>query len=399
MRTLPALPAAGGALLPPRAAGADGRGRGAAGDALHWDTPQWCEDDGGWSSERIVEDFADYADAVFAALGDLVPTWITINEPWVTANFGYGTGVFAPGKKDTDGRATYRVAHHQLLAHAAACRLYRSKYRSQGGRIGIALNGMYFTPLNPGDQGDCDAAQRANEFELGWFADPLYFGDYPQVMKDQAGDRLPTFSSEQKQALADAKPDFFALNHYTSNTVTAPAGAPEEAESPGAVKSYFADVGVAAQPVAGAPQADPPWLQLVPWGLRNQLVWIHDRYGGPKILITENGCACPGEASWSAEAEKRDVFRQRQITSYLNAVWEAVNHYGCDVIGYTYWSLMDNFEWADGYNYRFGLVRVDFSSPSKVRTEKDSFHLYAGISATNAVRLSPAGGPKPQWRR
>mmetsp|Transcript_10695 Transcript_10695/g.25363 ORF Transcript_10695/g.25363 Transcript_10695/m.25363 type:complete len:137 (-) Transcript_10695:238-648(-) len=133
--------------------------------------------------------------------------------------------------------------------------------------------------------------------------------------------------------------------------------------------------------------------------MRNVLVWIHDRYEGPEILITENGCACPNEGSWQGPQRLQDKFRERQVTSYINAVWEAINNYGVNVTGYTYWSLLDNFEWADGYKYRFGLVRVDFNTKSKVRELKSSFNTFRAISSANAVEEEPVGGPAPYCRR
>jgi len=367
---------------------------------FHWDTPQWCQEEyGGWKSPHIIEDFMEFAEAVFSTLAHRVPYWITLNEPWITANFGYGTGTFAPGEKDTDGRKSYLVAHHQLLAHAAACQLFRAKYNpEEDSQIGIALNCLYHAPANPRSASDKEAAQRGNEFELGWFADPLYFGDYPKVMRERAGRRMPVFSADDKKLLKAGRPDFFALNHYTSRLCSNAPGFPLSSK-PGEPPSYFSDAGVAVKDVWMAAKADPEWLHMVPWGLRDVLVWIHDRYGAPKIMITENGCACPNESNWQQSSQANDVFRQKQILSYINATWEAINVYGVDVIGYTYWSLLDNFEWADGYKYRFGLVHVDYDTPGKVRQLKDSFKLYQEISDSNSVAVAPVHGPAPYWPR
>ncbi|KAG2386432.1 hypothetical protein C9374_002878 [Naegleria lovaniensis] len=207
---------------------------------FHWDYPQYLESVfGGWLNKNVsISAFCDYADLCFQLFGDRVKLWITLNEPWVVAWLGYGVGVNAPGIRTPDksenndssvnsrtyGNSStepYLAAHHQLLAHAHAVKIYRSKYQSiQQGKIGIALNSNYNEPLNENDPLDIEAAERQQLFDLGWFADPIVFGDYPQVMKDLVGkERLPEFTIEEQQILAKSF-DFIGLNHYTSRYVS-----------------------------------------------------------------------------------------------------------------------------------------------------------------------------------
>ncbi|XP_020111669.1 beta-glucosidase 12-like isoform X2 [Ananas comosus] len=193
---------------------------------FHWDLPQALEDKyGGFLSNRIIEDYVDYAEVCFKEFGDRVKHWITFNEPWSFCSFGYASGTSAPGRcspwagnctAGDSGREPYTVCHNQLLAHASAVKVYKNKYQgTQKGKIGITLVSHWFIPYSD-SKPDQDAAQRSLDFMYGWFMDPLTRGDYPFSMKAIVGNRLPKFT-EQQSELIKGSYDFIGLNYYTTN--------------------------------------------------------------------------------------------------------------------------------------------------------------------------------------
>ncbi|CAM9742705.1 unnamed protein product, partial [Hapterophycus canaliculatus] len=212
----------------------------------HWDLPQALEDKyGGWLNTSIVPAFEAYADTCFKEYGHKVKKWLTINEPWSFIQHGYSSGMHAPGRcsdrrgKDiapltactcTETRGAgrticeegdsftepYIAGHNVLNAHAKAVSTYRTKYKAeQRGIIGITLNCDWAMPLDPDSEEDKATAERFVVHQLAWWADPIYFGDYPQAMRDRIGERLPTFTEEESALLAGSN-DFFGLNHYTA---------------------------------------------------------------------------------------------------------------------------------------------------------------------------------------
>lgn len=297
---------------------------------FHWDTPQVLEDRfGGWLDERTAQAFADYARLAFATFGDRVRHWITINEPWTVAVNGYSTGIHAPGHSSSD--APYRVAHNLLRAHALATRVYRNEFQSQQkGVIGMAHSGDFRYNANNDD--DSNAAERAMLFQFGWFVDPILLGDYPNVMKERLGGRLPTITEEERNLFLSASTDFLGLNYYSSLMASTPE---KEANYSG----YWADIHVDFS-------TKPEWSQnfmgwsVVPDGLREMLSWIHKRYHGPTIYITENGSCEDDEPNVSAgiEDEKRRWYVQEHVRACSKAIEEGVK-----LAGYFVWSLMDNF--------------------------------------------------------
>ncbi|KAM1174463.1 hypothetical protein EV2_027757 [Malus domestica] len=173
---------------------------------------------GGWLNKQIVEYFSVYADTCFASFGDRVKDWITFNEPYQTAINGYGVGRFAPGRHECSSTEPFWVAHHQLLAHAAAVSIYRSKYKDkQGGQVGLVVD-CEWAEANSDTIEDKVAAARRLDFQLGWYLDPIYHGEYPKVMRERLGDRLPIFSEKDKELLKNSV-DFIGLNHYTSRFI------------------------------------------------------------------------------------------------------------------------------------------------------------------------------------
>ncbi len=324
----------------------------------HWDLPQALqEQEQGWLNPVITDRFADYAAVCFEHFGDRVKHWITINEAWVVAILGYGQGVFAPGR--TSNTEPYQVAHHLLVAHAKAVDVYRREFQSQqGGMIGITNNCDWREPKTD-STADREAAQRALEFFLAWFADPIYLGDYPASMREYVADRLPEFTDAER-ALVKGSSDFFGLNHYT--TMYASQSGDQVQES-----AVYGNGGLSEDQQIDL-SVDPEWQKttmqwaVVPWGCRKLLHWISDRYDNPPIYITENGCAYDDHP---VDGEVNDQARIEYYAAYLAECAQAMEQ-GVDLRGYFAWSMLDNFEWASGYGQRFGLHYVDFDTMERI---------------------------------
>ncbi|MCB0685965.1 MAG: beta-glucosidase [Saprospiraceae bacterium] len=324
----------------------------------HWDLPLALQlEKDGWLHPDIANYFADYAAVCFDAFGDRVKNWITINEPWVVAMLGYGQGVFAPGR--TSNAEPYMAAHHLLRAHAYAVDVYRRSFLpQQKGRIGITSNCDWREPLTS-SQADHDAAERALDFFLGWFADPIYHGDYPSSMRIRVGDRLPHFQDKDRELLLGSS-DFFGLNHYTTMyAANADSVAKQTAVYGNGGLSEDQDVSLSLDP--NWPLTRMNWA-IVPWGCQKLLEWIDRKYKHPEIIITENGAAFDDQL---IDDQVNDLQRIDFYAGYLEAVVKAMQN-GVDVKGYFAWSLLDNFEWASGYSKRFGLHFVDFQTQKRV---------------------------------
>jgi len=345
----------------------------------HWDLPLALQMEyDGWLNPKIADFFAEYARVCFEAFGDRVKHWITINEAWVVAILGYGQGVFAPGRVSKD--EPYIAGHHLLLAHAKSVDIYRKSFAHQKGQIGITNNCDWREPLTDKKE-DRQAAQRALLFFLGWFADPIYLGDYPQVMKDRLGDRLPSFTLEE-QKLLQGSSDFFGLNHYTTMYASdVPVDAPLEEVSVYGNGGIFEDQYVKLTVDKDWPKTFMDWA-VVPWGLQKLLEWIHQRYDAPNIIITENGCAYNDTVDNKGDC--RDEQRIVYVEKYLTACHTAIQN-GVQLKGYFLWSLFDNFEWARGYEKRFGIVHVDFNTQQ--RTPKASAYWYAQVMEENGIPI------------
>ena len=340
----------------------------------HWDLPAALEFEiNGWLGEDIADVFAKYADVCFTHFGDRVKNWITINEPWVVAILGYGHGVFAPGKKSNN--LPYLVGHNLLLAHAKAVNLYRTKFQHQQGVIGITNNCDWREPLTDSKE-DKEAAQRALEFFLGWFADPVYMGDYPAVMKARLGNRLPIFSEAEKILLKDSS-DFFGLNHYTT-MYAADATNKKEQGSVYGNGGLSTDQNVNLSVDVAWQLTDMQWA-IVPWGCKKLLQWIAKRYDNPPIFITENGCAFNDEL---IDGKVNDVERIDFFKGYILAIGQAIDN-GVNVKGYFIWSLLDNFEWASGYAKKFGIHYVEKNTLNRI--PKASAMWYKNVIDKNGV--------------
>ena len=342
----------------------------------HWDMPlalqMECD---GWLNPDVATYFSKYADACYERFGDRVKHWITINEPWVTAVLGYGQGFFAPGR--VSNVEPYIAAHQMLRAHGMAVDVYRKKYQDkQKGIIGIANNCDWREPLTDSDR-DRAAAERALEFFLGWFADPIYFGDYPASMRERVGKRLPKFTDEDK-ALIQGSADYFGLNHYTTLYASQP-------EDEGSLKvdvynnsGMSEDHGVILTQSETLLKTEMGWT-VAPWGCRKLLEWIDRRYGGADIVLTENGCACREEI---VDGKVDDSPRIEFLNAYMNECHQAIEN-GVKLKGYFVWSFMDNFEWALGYAKRFGLHYVNY--PTGQRIPKSSAQWYKNVIKNNGT--------------
>ncbi|KAF4087130.1 hypothetical protein AMELA_G00092510 [Ameiurus melas] len=355
----------------------------------HWDLPQALQDVGGWENDSIIKRFRDYADVVYSSLGDKVKFWITINEPYNVANIGHGYGTAAPGISFRPGTAPYIVAHNLLKAHAEAWHLYNDKYREkQGGIVGITINSDWAEPRNPYKQEDYDAAMRVVEFQIGWFAHPVFNGDYNDVMKNRIRERslaaglsksrLPEFTPEEVKRIKGTY-DYFGFNHYT--TVLAFNLDYKN------LLHYDADRGVGTIHDRSWLDSGSSWLKVTPSGFRTILNFIKEQYGNPPIYITENGISERGDM------DLNDAHRIHYYENYINQALKAYLLDGVDIRGYTAWTLMDNLEWATGFAEKFGLFYVNRSDASLPRIAKKSVTHYATIINCNGFP-DPSEGPQ-----
>lgn len=325
----------------------------------HWDLPLHLHETmGGWLNREIVNYFAIYAETCFASFGDRVKNWITINEPLQTAVNGYDSGIFAPGRSENATVEPFLVAHHQILAHAAAVSIYKKKFMGeQRGQIGLAVDCEWAEAFSDKLK-DQMAASRRLDFQLGWFLDPIFYGDYPEAMRERLGERLPRFSPEDKELVMNST-DFVGLNHYTTRFIAHTNDETEESKG-----CYFYKPQEMERIADGElinEKAASPWLYIVPWGIRRTLNYIARKYKNTPIYVTENGMDDEDNDVSPLHDILDDKLRTGYFKGYLAAVSQAIKD-GADVRGYFAWSLLDNFEWAQGYTKRFGLIYVDYKN-------------------------------------
>ncbi|KAJ0178871.1 hypothetical protein K1T71_005646 [Dendrolimus kikuchii] len=353
---------------------------------FHWDLPTPLMDLGGWSNPLMVDYFADYARVAFDLYGDIIKTWTTMNEPQQHCYNGYGSDYFVPALK-SHGVGEYLCAHYMLLAHAKAYHLYNREYRPhQNGVIGITLDCFWVEPKDPTKPGDRQAVIDYLQMHFGIFAHPIFSeeGDYPALVRDRIDNmslaqgftrsRLPTFSFDELKSLKGSS-DFFGLNHYTTFLVT-----PSEMEDEWRVPSWDHDTGVEITQNPNWPKPGAEWLSVHPPGFRKLINWITKNYGkGVPIIVTENGMSDNGQLN--------DYDRVSYYNKYLYQLLLAIHEDGCNVKGYFAWTLMDDFEWNAGYTTKFGLYKVDFTSPNRTRTPKLSALNYAEIVRTRQINF------------
>ncbi|KAM5520747.1 putative beta-glucosidase [Fusarium oxysporum f. sp. phaseoli] len=343
----------------------------------HWDLPQRLHERyGGWLDvQESQKDFERYARLCYERFGDRVKHWITLNEPWIVSIFGYATGGNAPGRSSINPQSTegdtstepWIVGKALIMSHARAVAAYNQDFReSQKGQIGISLNGDYYEPWDSSDPRDSEAAERRMQFHIGWFANPIFLGqDYPKCMRDQLKDRLPQFTSDELNLLRSAESDFYGMNYYTSQFA-------RHKSSPAPDADYIGNLDELQTNKAGDPvglESGLHWLRSCPDLFRKHLTRVYRLYGKP-IIVTENGCPCPGEDKMAREESVQDEYRIKYFEDHLDAIGRSVGEDGSVVEGYFAWSLMDNLEWSDGYGPRFGVTFTDYETLE--RTPKKS---------------------------
>eukprot|EP00775_Hariotina_reticulata_P002379 gene2379-2684_t len=454
----------------------------------HWDLPLSLQiEEDGWLNPKIVDHFVKYAKLCFSRFGDRVKFWITVNEPWCAAVLGHDSGgQHAPGRTVDPAREVYKVAHHMLIAHGRTYQMYQRLFkRKQRGKIGLALNGDWYeakpAAILEEQRRNEKAAERALEFSLGWFARPVYQadrpfswamdnellalghqgcirgksqtsltvkpvgasgqGDYPSLMRERCGNRLPRFTAEQR-AMLQGSCDFFGLNHYSSHLCEQPSWHKElsPVEDDGERENKLQKLGAQLERIIGnvtgartneaeiqegdLPAEPEPKVQVVedddeipedpyiestgywqdisvdqsdddvwkttdmgwgvyPQGMRKMLNYIQREYN-PKggIIITENGCAVAEE---DVDEAVKDIERAVYLKRYLTEVHKALLHDDVDVRGYFVWSLLDNFEWGYGYQKKFGLHYVDLQTLERI--PKMSANWYAEVIKKNRLDM------------
>jgi len=322
---------------------------------FHWDLPQPLEDeDGGWLARDTAHRFAEYAGLAAERLADRIPLWITLNEPFVVMAFGYALGIHAPGQALM--LRALPAAHHQLLGHGLAA----SALRAAGARqVAITNNHSPAWPATD-DPADVAAARAYDTLHNRLFADPLLLGRYPD---------LSAFGIDGLDCVLDgdlavisAPLDVLGVNYYNPTRLSALP----ESELPFRM-----------EPIPGYPVTAFGW-PVIPAGLTEVLTLFAERYGDrlPPVYITENGCSLHDEVADDGTVD--DQPRISYLDGHIRAMHDAMTA-GVDVRGYFCWSLMDNFEWTEGYQQRFGLVHVDFENQR--RTPKASYGWYRDLIA------------------
>ena len=336
----------------------------------HWDLPQALQDKGGWATRDIAEIFADFAGRAGEAFGDRVHRWITVNEPWVVAHVGYRDGRHAPGIKDP--KQAVAANHHLLLAHGRAVTALRASSPSPA-QVGITLNLAVVRPVSPAA---ADLAAELDARHNGVYLGPLLRGAYPERLTSEFSPaRVPGLVHEGDFDLITAPIDFLGVNFYAPAYVgIRPDGEPRHGEQ------LIGPDEVLVQP-EGMPITAMNWL-VDSSAIYELMTRVRDETNGLPLYITENGSAWYDYVTQDGTVE--DYERLQYLRDHLTALHEAIEH-GVNLRGYFAWSLLDNFEWAEGYAKRFGLVFVDFGTQKRI--VKRSGEFYAAVTRANAVPL------------
>ncbi|AHF92127.1 beta-glucosidase [Opitutaceae bacterium TAV5] len=327
---------------------------------FHWDLPQALEDQGGWRVRSTADAFATYADTLVKALGSRVKHWITLNEILCFTRLAYGIGEKAPGKKESEA-VVNQTYHTALLAHGHGVRAVR-EHGGRGARVGLTDNSSVPVPVTETDR-DIAAARTAFVADNIRVLDPIYRGHYSATYRRITGKNAAKYQKKDFD-LISLPTDFLGQNIYTGYFVRAgKGGKPEALPYP-----------------ASYPRADAPWLahtpQAIYWGPRHAA----EIYGASSIYITENGAGYDDLPP--VKGEVHDLHRRDLVRNYLKEVHRAIGD-GVPLKGYFLWSFMDNFEWQDGYNRRFGVVYCDFKTQK--RTPKTSALWYSRVMAENRI--------------
>jgi beta-glucosidase len=332
----------------------------------HWDLPQVLEDQGGWPVRHTAEAFVDYADVVTRRLGDRVTHWITHNEPQVASMLGYARGIHAPGR--TSPADALAAAHHLLLSHGWAMQVIRANVKSAQAGITLDLSPAYAASSSAADR---DAARSHDGRVNRWFLDPVHGRGYPvDAIADHvraghlASPDLPFVQAGDLHTIA-APMDFLGVNYY-SRAITRSEQLPEAENLPRAVS-------------ASDDKTDMGWENYAD-GLSDLLIRLSHDYGPRALYVTENGAAYGHGPDESGSV--RDVPRTTYLRNHLDACLRAIEA-GVPLRGYFVWSLLDNYEWAEGYAKRFGIVWVDYETQRRI--PKHSAHWYRSVVNENAL--------------
>ncbi|OVA15653.1 Glycoside hydrolase [Macleaya cordata] len=352
-----------------------------------FDLPQALQDEyGGLLSRKIIGDFTAYADICFKEFGDRVKSWMTFSEPNIQTVMGNDIGIIPPGhcsypfgincSKGNSTTEPYIAAHNIILSHAAAAKLYRDKYQEkQRGQIGITLLAFWLEPFTDSPQ-DVAATKRLLDFHLGWFLDPLVYGNYPAIMRKIVGSRLPFFTENESKQLRGSF-DFIGLNHYSVVYVQDFSRTPDKYDS-----DYIRDISARLSFVKGVPATDffrlkGNGMPTASWGLQRVLEYVKLKYKSPAVLIHENGYQTTVDDS-SNPAARDDIERIEYLQEYVESVLLSIRN-GSNVRGYFVWSFIDCFELMFGYTAHFGLYGVEFNDKDRKRYPRLSAHWYSSF--------------------
>jgi beta-glucosidase len=303
---------------------------------FHWDLPQALEEQGGWVNRDTAKRFADYADVVSRALGDVVPEWLTLNEPKTVVTLGYIQGIHAPGVRD-HGKA-YKALHHMLLAHGLGTQALHANVPA--GKVGLALNLSPVYAAN-NDPRAGEAVRLQDGFENRLYLDPVLRGRYPEDVLKAIEKQIAAAIKSGDLAITGSPIDLLGVNYYNPTYVNAKG-----------------------EMVSGPhPRSAAPWQEIYPEGLYDLLTRIRRDYGEIRLSITENGMASDDrpDSTGSVDDPQRVKFLRDHFTATHRAIEAGVN-----IGSYYVWSLMDNFEWAEGYTQRWGIVYVDFRTQQRI---------------------------------
>lgn len=346
----------------------------------HWDLPQELEDEGGWANRETAYAFARYARRMAQELGDRIDTWTTLNEPWCSAFLGYASGVHAPGIADPV--AALKAVHHLNLAHGLAAQAIRDVL-GEAAKVSLTLNLHVFRPDDPSSASDLEAVRKADEIANRTFLGPVLEGAYPaDLIARTSGLTDWSFVQHGDLEITNQPLDVLGVNYYSTARVRTYAGAGERQQADGH-KDSEGSPWIGADDVEFVPQPGPytamGW-NIEPAGLTDLLLSLHETYPDQPLMITENGAAFDDVVT--EDGRVHDDRRVAYLHDHVEALGQARDK-GVDVRGYFAWSLLDNFEWAYGYDRRFGIIRVDYDT--QTRTWKDSAYWYRKLATTGTL--------------
>jgi beta-glucosidase len=328
---------------------------------FHWDLPQTLEDRGGWQNRQTAVDFAEYAGYVAKRLSDRVQHFMTLNEMSSFVDLGYGKGIHAPGLK-VGRKALAQVAHHAVLAHGLGVQAIRANAKP-GTQVGLADNATACTPVFEAPE-HVAAARTAMREENARFLTAVMEGRYTDLYLKRLGADAPTFTEADMRAIHSPL-DFVGLNVYPASYVRADSS--EQGYS------------MVSEPIT-APRMASPWLYVGPEALYWSPKLVNELWHPKALYITENGCSSDDQIT--PQGTILDTDRTMFLRNYLTQLHRAVTE-GVPLKGYFLWSLLDNYEWADGYGKRFGIVYVDYKTQKRI--PKLSAHFYKATIAKNSV--------------